>query len=77
MIDTNTPDVSSDIWIPNHGGGVDVDMDSVTALELTPHMRTLHLDTFEATYAVAIAVLIAAYGADNVTVKWGVVKYTR
>lgn len=66
----------NDIWIPNHGGGVEIDTENVSALELSPHMRSLHLDTFGTLYADALAGLIRAYGEDSVTVKWGVVKYT-
>jgi hypothetical protein len=70
-------DEGADIWLPNWDKGeTNIDFDEVTALELSPHLRTIHLEAFEAKYADAVQGLIDAYGKDSVTIKWGVVQYT-
>jgi hypothetical protein len=65
------------IWIPNKGGEVELKTEDVSIIALDdPHAtRVAHISHFYVKYASSLQILKATYGAENVTVKWGVIQY--
>jgi hypothetical protein len=65
------------IWIPNKGGEVGLKTEDIAMLALDDPqaIRETHIANFYVRYASALKVLKDTYGAENVTVKWGIIQY--
>jgi hypothetical protein len=71
----------ADVWLPNIGGKavefpIDLDYSDVIDIPDPTKTRAAHIAEFEQYFGEAVQGLRAAYGDDNVTVKWGIVTYS-
>jgi hypothetical protein len=69
-----------DIWLPNLSGfNTYFETNNyweVTDLPQIERVRASHMHNFEVHFSAALEGLRAAYGPANVTVKWGIVRYS-
>lgn len=68
-----------DIWLPNKSvdGGAGIDTEETgEVVDIPAETRAAHIANFERGLSAGLAGLREAYGAENVTVRWGVVTYT-
>jgi hypothetical protein len=72
------PQDGVDFWLPNKGGGVDLDLPEdggLIEIHNAGELKSEHITHLLERYDAAIKTLTAVYGLGNVRIKWGVVVY--